>query len=64
MKALHDIIFDVSAPTHLLPLLLPQSTLPPKQLHVVEGKLVCQHCGREYPIKDGIPNMLLCDGEI
>lgn len=35
-----------------------------EQLHVVEGALVCTNCGREYPIKDGIPNMLLNDGEI
>ena len=39
-------------------------TLPLEQLHVVEGALVCTNCGREYPIKDGIPNMLLNDGEI
>lgn len=25
---------------------------------VISGKLVCTKCGTEYPIEDGIPNML------
>jgi uncharacterized protein YbaR (Trm112 family) len=25
---------------------------------IVSGKLICTSCGTEYPIEDGIPNML------
>jgi multifunctional methyltransferase subunit TRM112 len=32
--------------------------------HVVEGALVCAACGREYPIKQGIPNMRLNETEV
>jgi multifunctional methyltransferase subunit TRM112 len=33
-------------------------------LHVVEGYLICPDTGRRFPIKDGIPNMLLHEDEI
>ncbi len=33
-------------------------------VHVTEGSLVCPHCGRAYPITNGIPNMLLNDDEL
>ena len=33
-------------------------------IHVVEGALVCPNCARSYPIKKGIPNMLLRDDEL
>ncbi|PKS10762.1 hypothetical protein jhhlp_002519 [Lomentospora prolificans] len=29
------------------------------ETHIVEGKLACGSCGREYPIREGIPNFLL-----
>ncbi len=33
-------------------------------IHVNEGELVCNHCGRSYPINNGIPNMLLREDEM
>jgi len=33
-------------------------------LHMVEGKLVCPESGREFPVSDSIPNMLLNDDEV
>ena len=34
------------------------------ELEVMSGKLVCAHCGREYIIEQGIPNMLLREDEV
>ncbi|MFD1587233.1 methytransferase partner Trm112 [Halorientalis brevis] len=25
---------------------------------VIEGRLVCSECGEEYPVEEGIPNLL------
>lgn len=33
-------------------------------IHVTEGRLVCPHCARAYPIHKGIPNMLLNEDEV
>ena len=33
-------------------------------IHVHEGNLICPESGRRFPIKDGIPNMLLHEDEI
>jgi multifunctional methyltransferase subunit TRM112 len=33
-------------------------------IHVLEGSLVCPHCGRVYGITKGIPNMVLNDDEV
>ena len=30
-----------------------------KDVELKENKIVCKGCGREYPIKDGIPIMLI-----
>jgi multifunctional methyltransferase subunit TRM112 len=34
------------------------------ELHVQEGTLVCPESSRRFPIKDGIPNMLLHEDEV
>jgi hypothetical protein len=34
------------------------------QTHVIEGALRCDHCGRSYPIQQGIPNMRLNEDEV
>mmetsp|Transcript_28841 Transcript_28841/g.73121 ORF Transcript_28841/g.73121 Transcript_28841/m.73121 type:complete len:133 (+) Transcript_28841:92-490(+) len=33
-------------------------------VHLVEGMLVCPESGREFPVNDRIPNMLLNDDEV
>ncbi|CAG8722709.1 11764_t:CDS:2 [Dentiscutata erythropus] len=34
------------------------------ETHIVEGKMICSNCSHEYPIRDGIPNMLLNEEEL
>lgn len=34
------------------------------EVHVIEGQLVCPQSGRKFPVKDGIPNMLLHEDEV
>ena len=34
------------------------------EVHVTSGWLICPSTGRKFPIKDGIPNMLLHEDEI
>ncbi|KAJ2932867.1 hypothetical protein H1R20_g4232, partial [Candolleomyces eurysporus] len=34
------------------------------EVHVEEGAMVCPNCKHEYPISNGIPNMLLAEHEI
>ena len=31
---------------------------------IISGKLTCKKCGKSYPIKDGIPNLLPPDSSI
>ncbi len=33
-------------------------------IHLEEGNLLCPHCGRAYPVRKGVPNMLLRDDEM
>ena len=33
-------------------------------IHINEGHLICPESGRKFPIKDGIPNMLLHEDEL
>lgn len=34
------------------------------ELEVIEGELICPETGRKFPIKNGIPNMLLREDEV
>ncbi|XP_026461960.1 multifunctional methyltransferase subunit TRM112-like protein [Ctenocephalides felis] len=34
------------------------------EVEVVEGELICPETGRKFPIKNGIPNMLLREDEV
>mmetsp|Transcript_53873 Transcript_53873/g.65033 ORF Transcript_53873/g.65033 Transcript_53873/m.65033 type:complete len:135 (-) Transcript_53873:192-596(-) len=33
-------------------------------VHVIEGDLVCPDTGRKFPVKEGIPNMILHEDEL
>ena len=33
-------------------------------VHLIQGNLVCPETGRKFPVKDGIPNMLLNEDEV
>lgn len=33
-------------------------------IHVNEAVLVCPNCARRYPVKNGVPNMLLVEDEV
>lgn len=34
------------------------------EYHIIDGTLTCPTSGRKFPIKEGIPNMLLHEDEI
>lgn len=34
------------------------------QVHLTDGFLICPASGRRFPVKDGIPNMLLHEDEV
>mmetsp|Transcript_17913 Transcript_17913/g.17228 ORF Transcript_17913/g.17228 Transcript_17913/m.17228 type:complete len:125 (+) Transcript_17913:112-486(+) len=34
------------------------------EVHLIEGHLVCPETSRKFPVKDGIPNMLLHEDEV
>lgn len=34
------------------------------EVHVLEAQLICPESGRRFPVKDGIPNMLLHEDEV
>ncbi len=35
-----------------------------EQVHLEEDRIVCSECGRRYPIRDGIPVMLIDEAEV
>mmetsp|Transcript_23440 Transcript_23440/g.23638 ORF Transcript_23440/g.23638 Transcript_23440/m.23638 type:complete len:84 (-) Transcript_23440:212-463(-) len=32
-------------------------------VHIVKGSLICPETGREFPIEDGIPNMMITEAD-
>jgi len=34
------------------------------EVHLLDGSLICPESGRTFPVKDGIPNMLLHEDEL
>lgn len=34
------------------------------ETRIIQGEMVCNGCGHVYPIRDGIPNMLLQEDEV
>ena len=34
------------------------------EIHVQDGNLICPETGRKFPVKNGIPNMLLNEDEV
>jgi len=34
-----------------------------EEVHLEEDRIVCEECGRRYPIRDGIPVMLIDEAE-
>lgn len=52
LRALHHVLLEVRCSwTHW-------------KIHVSEGEMVCPNCSHIYPIRSGIPNMLLAEHEI
>lgn len=35
-----------------------------RQTNITEGELVCNNCGRSYPVSNAVPNMLLEEDEM
>jgi multifunctional methyltransferase subunit TRM112 len=33
-------------------------------IHIIQGQLICPDTGRKFPIKQGIPNMILHEDEL
>lgn len=72
LRSLHRLLFEVRPVSTPLLRLRPTPRSPPTppaglllaQTHVKDGNLHCQLCGRDFPIKNGIPNMLLHDDEV
>ena len=34
------------------------------EVHVLDGELICPESGRKFPIREGIPNMILHEDEL
>ena len=53
---------DVSLPKELLDILV--CPVDHAKVHLEGGRLVCEKCGRAYPVRDGIPIMLIDEAEM
>jgi len=52
---------DTSLPKDLLDILV--CPVDHAKVHLEEDRLVCEKCGRRYPVRDGIPIMLVDEAE-
>ena len=34
------------------------------EVSIIEGLLICNNCGKNYEVRDGVPNMVLDDNEV
>lgn len=72
--ALHQVADKVEPKPAEIPEKLPEGEIDTSTLealyhvlfniHVIEGHLICPDTGRKFPIKQGIPNMILHEDEI
>jgi uncharacterized protein YbaR (Trm112 family) len=53
---------DVSLSKELLDILV--CPVDHAKVHLEGGRLVCEKCGRAYPVRDGIPIMLIDEAEM
>jgi uncharacterized protein len=53
---------ETQVPAELLKILV--CPVDKAKVHLQDGRLVCEQCGRAYPIRDGIPIMLEEEAEI
>ena len=52
---------EVSVPKELLDILV--CPVDKAKVHLQGDRLVCEQCGRAYPVRDGIPIMLVEEAE-
>jgi uncharacterized protein len=53
---------EETVPQELLDILV--CPVDKSKVHLKESKLVCEQCGRAYPVRDGIPIMLVEEAEM
>jgi multifunctional methyltransferase subunit TRM112 len=74
VAALHQVVDKLDPKPAEIPGTLPEGEIDASTLealyhvlfniHVLEGNLICPDTGRKFPIKQGIPNMILHEDEI
>lgn len=53
---------EATVPQELLDILV--CPVDKAKLHLEGNRLVCEECGRAYPVRDGIPVMLVDEAEM